>query len=70
MAGLAAAVVICPPLGIAVVRTVKPLFGRLSEGALAYPSGHVTTLVVVAGLVLETMAVVVVVVEKLLLIVL
>ncbi|MDO3636363.1 phosphatase PAP2 family protein [Mycolicibacterium arseniciresistens] len=48
---LAIAAVICPPLGIAVVWTVKPLFGRLSGGALAYPSGHVTTLVVVSGLV-------------------
>jgi hypothetical protein len=48
---LAIATVFCPPLAIAVVWTVKPLFGRLSGGALAYPSGHVTTLVVVSGLV-------------------
>jgi hypothetical protein len=48
---LAIAAVVCPPLAIAVVWTLKPMFGRLSGGALAYPSGHVTTLVVVAGLV-------------------
>ncbi|MEV3901974.1 PA-phosphatase [Mycobacterium sp. NPDC050551] len=47
---LAIAVAVAPPLGIAVVWGVKPLFGRMSGGALAYPSGHVTTLVVVAGL--------------------
>ncbi len=32
-------------------RLLKPLFGRESDGAFAYPSGHTTTMVVVAGMV-------------------
>src|SRR3954454_17603712 len=30
-------------------QVLKPLFGRESDGALAYPSGHTTTMVVVMG---------------------
>lgn len=48
---MALATAVCPAVGLAVVWLLKPLFGRMSGGALAYPSGHVTTLVVVAGLV-------------------
>lgn len=47
---LALAMVVTPVLAIAVVRIVKPVFGREKEGALAYPSGHTTFLVTVAGL--------------------
>ena len=36
---------------IGLVRLLKPLFGRESGGALAYPSGHTTTMVVVMGMV-------------------
>ncbi|KAA0087176.1 phosphoesterase PA-phosphatase [Mycolicibacterium sp. P9-64] len=48
---LAAATALAPLLGIAFVRMLKPVFGREKDGALAYPSGHVTTLVIVWGLV-------------------
>ena len=48
---LAAATVLAPLLGIVFVRMLKPVFGRDIGTALAYPSGHVTTLVVVWGLV-------------------
>jgi membrane-associated phospholipid phosphatase len=39
--------VLTPPVAIAVVRLLKPLFGRTKVGALAYPSGHTTLAVVV-----------------------
>jgi len=48
---LAAMAVITPLVGIAVVRFLKPIFERNNQGALAYPSGHVTTTVIVLGLV-------------------
>ena len=49
--GLAWAMVISPVVAVGVVRLVlKPLFGREKGGALAYPSGHTTFLVVVLGL--------------------
>jgi hypothetical protein len=48
---LAAAVVLAPVVAIVLVRLMKPLFDRRSEGALAYPSGHTTTMVVVMGMV-------------------
>ena len=48
---LAAAVVLAPVVAIVLARLLKPLFGRASEGALAYPSGHTTTMVVVIGMV-------------------
>jgi membrane-associated phospholipid phosphatase len=47
---LALAMVVSPLVGIAIVRVCKPIFGREKGGALAYPSGHTTFLVVVAGL--------------------
>ncbi|MCW2512532.1 MAG: hypothetical protein JWR11_1574 [Mycobacterium sp.] len=50
--GLAAIVVVTPVLGIVCARLLKRLFDRQREGALAYPSGHVTTTVVVLGMVL------------------
>ena len=48
---LAAATALAPLVGIAFVRMLKPVFGREKGGGLAYPSGHVTTLVIVWGLV-------------------
>ena len=48
---LAAAVVLAPVVAIVLARVLKPLFGRTKEGALAYPSGHTTTMVVVIGMV-------------------
>ncbi|MFV8054140.1 PA-phosphatase [Mycobacterium sp. 48b] len=47
---LALAMVLTPLLAIGIVRIAKPLFGREKGGALAYPSGHATFLVAVAGL--------------------
>ena len=34
---------------LGLVRLLKPLFDRQDEGALAYPSGHTATMVVVMG---------------------
>ncbi|EKF25332.1 PAP2 superfamily protein [Mycolicibacterium hassiacum DSM 44199] len=48
---LAVAAVLFPPAGYALVQLIKPLFGRRKEGALAYPSGHITVTTIVAGLV-------------------
>jgi hypothetical protein len=46
-----AAVIAVTPLGaVAAARLCKRLFGRLSDGVLAYPSGHTTLAVVVLGL--------------------
>jgi membrane-associated phospholipid phosphatase len=48
---LAVAIPLAPLVAIVFVQMLKPVFGREKGGGLAYPSGHVTTLVVVAGLV-------------------
>ena len=48
---LAAMTVVAPLLGMSIVRLLKPIFEREKGGGLAYPSGHVTTTVIVAGLV-------------------
>jgi hypothetical protein len=47
---LAAVVVATPLVAVAAARLFKRLFGRLSDGVLAYPSGHTTLAVVVLGL--------------------
>lgn len=47
---LALAMVVCPLTAIAIVRLIKPIFGREKGGALAYPSGHTTFLVAVTSL--------------------
>jgi membrane-associated phospholipid phosphatase len=45
-------VVICSPLvGVFLARLLKQLFGRENDGALAYPSGHTTAVVVVSGMI-------------------
>jgi hypothetical protein len=48
---LAAAVVLAPVVAWTLVQLIKGLFGRRKDGALAYPSGHVTVTVVVWGMV-------------------
>lgn len=48
---LAVATVVSPVIAIALVQLLKRLFDRQSDGALAYPSGHTTTMVVVTGMV-------------------
>ncbi|PXX00906.1 PA-phosphatase [Mycolicibacterium moriokaense] len=47
---LAAVTLLSPPIAIALVQLLKRLFDRQSDGALAYPSGHTTTMVVVLGM--------------------
>src|SRR5581483_293241 len=41
---------VCPVVAITLVELIKRLFGREKGGALAYPSGHTTVVVVVMGL--------------------
>jgi hypothetical protein len=48
---LAAVMVASPLIGIALANLLKHVFGRKSGGALAYPSGHTTAVVVVMGMV-------------------
>ena len=48
---LAAVVALTPLAGVVAVRVLKRLFGREREGALAYPSGHVTVMMTVLGVV-------------------
>jgi len=47
---LAVAAVVVPLAAWAATETLKPLFGRLKEQGLAYPSGHTAVMVVVLGL--------------------
>lgn len=47
---LAVAAVVVPIAAWAATETLKPLFGRLKDHGLAYPSGHTTVMVVVLGL--------------------
>ncbi len=49
---LAAVALLVPYSGVWIARACKALFGRQRNGALAYPSGHTTLLVVVLGMVL------------------
>ncbi|TFV59232.1 phosphatase PAP2 family protein [Mycobacterium sp. PS03-16] len=48
---LAVVVVVCPPAAIVTAQLLKRVFDRQLDGALAYPSGHTTALVVTAGMV-------------------
>ena len=41
---------VTPAVGVLAAETLKPLFGRLHDAALAYPSGHTTAMVVVLGM--------------------
>ncbi len=47
---LAAVTAAAPLAGIALTQLLKPLFGRRSGSALAYPSGHTAAAVVVMGM--------------------
>lgn len=47
---LAVAAVVVPIGAWAATEALKPVFGRLKEQGLAYPSGHTTVMVVVLGL--------------------
>ncbi|WP_006244632.1 hypothetical protein [Mycolicibacterium tusciae] len=47
---LAAVAVTFPPVAYLLVQFIKPLFGRMKDDGLAYPSGHITTTTVVLGL--------------------
>lgn len=49
---LAATVALCPPIAVGIAQGLKRVFDRELEGALAYPSGHITALVSVVGVVL------------------
>ena len=49
---LAVVVASTPVVAVIAVRLLKRLFGREREGALAYPSGHVTVTVAVLGVVI------------------
>lgn len=46
---LAIVAALAPLVAVAAARTAKRLFGRLSDGTLAYPSGHTTLAVAVFG---------------------
>ena len=48
---LAAVAAVSPLVAMALPQLLKRLIGRESGGALAYPSGHTTTMVVVLGMV-------------------
>ncbi len=48
---LAVVAALCPPVAVVSAQLLKRVFGRGRDGELAYPSGHVTALVVVAGMV-------------------
>jgi membrane-associated phospholipid phosphatase len=48
---VAAVVALTPVVGLAAVRILKPLFERGKGGGLAYPSGHVTVMVAVVGMI-------------------
>ena len=47
---LAVAAVVVPLAAWGATETLKPLFGRLKEQGLAYPSGHTAVMVVLLGL--------------------
>lgn len=47
---LAVAAVVVPLAAWGATEALKPLFGRLKEQGLAYPSGHTTVMVVLLGL--------------------
>lgn len=48
---LAAVTALCPPVAVVSAQLLKRVFGRTRDGEWAYPSGHITALVVVAGMV-------------------
>ncbi|WP_328363661.1 PA-phosphatase [Mycobacterium sp. NBC_00419] len=53
---LAIVMMVSPVAAVMIARGLKLLFGRQKEGALAYPSGHTTLMVVVLGMVVLVLA--------------
>jgi membrane-associated phospholipid phosphatase len=49
---LVAAMVIAPVVAVWIAQVCKQWFGRWKEGAVAYPSGHTTLMVVILGMVI------------------
>lgn len=47
---LAVVAVMSTAAALGLIRVLKPLFDRQNDGALAYPSGHTATMVVVMGI--------------------
>ncbi len=47
---LARVVALCPPVSLILTRVLKPLFGRSTGDALAYPSGHTTVVITVMSM--------------------
>lgn len=45
-------IVAFPLIGLAASSLLKPVFGRMKEQGLAYPSGHTTVMVIVLGMVI------------------
>ena len=45
-------IVVVPLVGLAASSALKPMFGRMKEQGLAYPSGHTTVMVIVLGMVI------------------
>lgn len=45
-------IVVVPLIGLAASSVLKPVFGRMKEQGLAYPSGHTTVMVVLLGMVI------------------
>lgn len=45
-------ILVVPIIGLAASSVLKPVFGRMKEQGLAYPSGHTTVMVVVLGMVI------------------
>jgi len=43
-------IVVVPLIGVAATEALKPMFGRMKEQGLAYPSGHTTVMVVLLGM--------------------
>jgi membrane-associated phospholipid phosphatase len=48
---LAIVILACPLVAISIVRVLKPLFDRVKDGTLVYPSGHTTLMVTIMGMV-------------------
>jgi membrane-associated phospholipid phosphatase len=48
---LAVVMAVTPMIGVVLARLLKDFFGRENDGALAYPSGHITAVVVVMGMI-------------------
>ena len=50
MWALVPVIVVVPIVAVWAARALKPIFGRLKDEGLAYPSGHTTAMVAVLGM--------------------